>query len=211
MASNPKAIIWFRQDLRVKDNPALTYAASFGEVLPIYILDEKNNADFPLGRATRWWLNYSLLSLNKSLNGALCSFQGDPIKIIEELVSTYQIGNVFWNRSYEPWQVERDTAIKSKLQIMGIKVESFKGSMLQEPWEVLKPDGHPYKVFTPFYKQHRIKTIPQTDTVDLGHLRFVKPNQHVTDLKSLNLISENDWSKNMMSEWIPGEEGGEKA
>ena len=48
MASNPKAIIWFRQDLRVKDNPALTYAASFGEVLPIYILDEKNNPIFHL-------------------------------------------------------------------------------------------------------------------------------------------------------------------
>ena len=87
---------------------------------------------------------------------------------------------------------------------MGIKVESFNGSMLHEPWEVLKPDGHPYKVFTPFYKQHRIKTIPRTDTVDLDHLRFFKPNQHVTDLKSLNLIIQNDWSTNMMSEWIPG-------
>ena len=141
----------------------------------------------------------------------MCTFQGDPIKIIKELVSTYQIENVFWNRSYEPWQVERDTAIKRKLQIMGINVESFNGSMLHEPWEVLKPDGRPYKVFTPFYKQHRIKTTPQTGTVNLGHLRFVIPNQHNTNLKSLNLISENDWSKNMMSEWTPGEEGGEKA
>ena len=211
MASNPKAIIWFRQDLRLRDNPALTYAASVGEVLPIYILDEKNNSNFPLGRASRWWLNHSLRSLDKSLNGALCTFRGDPIKILKELVSTYQIENVFWNRSYEPWQVERDTAIKRKLQIMGIKVESFNGSMLHEPWEVLKPNGHPYKVFTPFYKQHRIKTIPQTDTVNRGHLRFFIPNQHNTDLKSLNLIVENDWSKNMMSEWTPGEEGGKKA
>ena len=211
MATNRRAIIWFRQDLRLKDNPALAAAASIGEVLPIYILDEKNNADFQIGRASRWWLNHSLQSLNKSLQGALCAFRGDPIEIIENLVSTHQISNVFWNRSYEPWQVQRDTAIKSSLQNLGTNVESFKGSVIHEPWEVLKPDGQPYKVFTPFYKQHRIKAIPQTDDFDINSLRLVRPNQLNTDLKCLDLSSENDWSKNMLSEWTPGEKGGEKA
>ena len=148
-----KSIVWFRQDLRLKENPALEFAVSLGKVLPIYILDQENAGDWPPGKASRWWLHHSLASLDNALNGSLCTFNGDPLKILTELIADENINNVFWNRCYEPWQVSRDKTIKSELKKMGLNVKSFNGSLLYEPWEVSKSDGTPYKVFTPYYKQ----------------------------------------------------------
>ena len=116
MTSTTTSIVWFRQDLRLHDNPALEFASSVGKVLPIYILDEKNGSDWRPGKASRWWLNGSLQSLDRSMNGALRVFRGDPLKIIEKLITEYNIRNIFWNRCYEPWQALRDKVIKSKVQ-----------------------------------------------------------------------------------------------
>ena len=66
-----KVVHWFRQDLRLTDNPALFEAIKIGKVLPIYILDEENAGDYKMGEASKIWLHYSLLSLNKSLDGKL--------------------------------------------------------------------------------------------------------------------------------------------
>lgn len=211
MTSTTKSIVWFRQDLRLQDNPALEFAASVGEILPIYILDEKNASDWRPGKASRWWLNESLQSLNKSVNGTLRVFRGDPLKVIEELITEFGISNIFWNRCYEPWQVLRDKAIKSKIQKVGVKARSFNGSLLFEPWEIKKSDGSAYKVFTPFYKQSRLKGTPKEMNSDYLHnLRFVCKSQQSTEVDSLNLLKENDWSKNLSSRWTPGEKGGEK-
>ena len=67
--SDAKSIVWFRQDLRVKDNPALLAATDLGEIIPVYILDEENAQDHSMGGASKWWLHESLKSLNKSLDG----------------------------------------------------------------------------------------------------------------------------------------------
>ena len=174
MTATTTSIVWFRQDLRLHDNPALEFASSVGKVLPIYILDEKNGSDWRLGKASRWWLNESLQSLNKSMNGTLLVFRGDPLKIIENLINEHNISNIFWNRCYEPWQELRDKAIKSKIQKTGVKARSFNGSLLHEPWEVAKSDGSPYKVFTPFYKQFRLRGAPKEASNDYLHdLQFI--------------------------------------
>ena len=75
------AIHWFRQDLRLSDNPALTLAAKHEDVLPIYILDDENAGEYTLGGASLWWLHHSLVSLNNSLAGALSLYCGNPIDI----------------------------------------------------------------------------------------------------------------------------------
>ena len=67
-----KSIVWFRQVLRLKENPALEFAVSLGKVLPIYILDQENAGDWPPGKASRWWLHYALEDLNIQLNNNLC-------------------------------------------------------------------------------------------------------------------------------------------
>ena len=79
---------------------------------------------------------------------------------------------IYWNRCYEPWQIERDRVLKLKLRAKELECESFNGSLLWEPWEVLKNDGTPYKVFTPFYRRGCLGTteprFPISEPIDLS-------------------------------------------
>jgi deoxyribodipyrimidine photo-lyase len=112
------AVHWFRRDLRIQDNPSLHYASENGSVMPIYILDTVNNTqnEYKLGEASAWWLHHSLYSLNESLNQNLNFFSGDPEEIILNLIKEYDIESFSWNRCYSPWEVKRDTRIKSLLK-----------------------------------------------------------------------------------------------
>ena len=123
-------IHWFRQDLRIADNPALTLAAQQGRVLPIYILDDDHAGDYAMGSAGRWWLHESLRSLNASLGGALSLYRGNPLDIFNDIIARHTVTAVFWNRCYEPWRTERDTDIKQQLMTQGVVVESTNGSLL---------------------------------------------------------------------------------
>ena len=143
------AIHWFRQDLRLSDNPALYKAARHGKVLPLFILDDGNAGEYTMGGASRWWLHHSLASLNNSLGGNLSFYQGNPIDVLCDIVTRFDINAIYWNRCYEPWRIDRDAKIKEHLK-KRINVESFNGSLLWEPWTIIKDDGNHYKVFTPF-------------------------------------------------------------
>ena len=132
--------MWFRQDLRLRDNPALTFAAQHGTVLPIYILDRSCPEHFRPGGTSKWWLHHSLQSLQASLNKQLHCLAGDAKSILLELVKSRGIKRVVWNRCYEPWQIKRDIELKQILISMGIEVHSFNGQLLWEPWQVLKKE-----------------------------------------------------------------------
>ena len=109
---SPLSICWFRQDLRLADNPALVAAAARGQVLPVYILDDDHAGDHRMGGASRWWLHHSLNALDESLQGKLNIFRGDPQTILQDLQEKYGASEIFWNRCYEPQSIERDAAIK---------------------------------------------------------------------------------------------------
>jgi deoxyribodipyrimidine photo-lyase len=87
----PKAIHWFRQDLRLSDNPAFNDAAKNNSILPIYILDDKNSKEFSMGAASRFWLHHSLTCLDKSLDDNLSIYHGDPLEIIFEIIDRLNI------------------------------------------------------------------------------------------------------------------------
>lgn len=132
------SILWFRQDLRLTDNPALVAAAQSDTVLPIYIVDTKNSGDYALGEASQCWLHHSLTSLNESLGKKLSVYRGDPAVILKKLCKDFDVSSVFWNRCYEPWRIKRDSAIKKQLLEANINVESFNASLLWEPWNIQK-------------------------------------------------------------------------
>ncbi len=147
------SLMWFRQDLRVLDNPAFAAACESAACLPIYIDDDAVSAgDFAAGAASRIWLHKSLVALNDALGGGLQCFQGDARTILSELLARHRIEAVYWNRCYAPWQIARDQTIKSWLLDQGTACRSFNGSLLLEPWELLKADGAPYRIFTPYYR-----------------------------------------------------------
>ncbi|HAG23459.1 MAG TPA: deoxyribodipyrimidine photolyase, partial [Alphaproteobacteria bacterium] len=110
--TRPLSICWFRQDLRLADNPALCAAAARGEVLPVFILDDGAAGEDRIGAANRWWLHHSLMALKASLGGVLHIMAGDALELIPRLVAETGASAVHWNRSYEAWRIERDSKLK---------------------------------------------------------------------------------------------------
>ena len=152
---NKISIHWFRNDLRVSDNPSLHFAAQNSTVMPIFIHDVVNNTqkEFNLGEASAWWLHHSLHSLNTTLDDKINFYKGNPLEIITKLIAEHDIESFSWNRAYSPWEIKRDMEIKALLKKKQINVKTFNGTLLWEPWEILKDDNMPYKVFSPFYKK----------------------------------------------------------
>lgn len=207
MVKRDLSIHWFRQDLRISDNPALTSATQLGEVFPVYIFDTVNSGEYPMGAVQKIWLHYSLKALNKALGGKLLVYSGDPLKILSELITEYQIDKVFWNRCYEPWQIARDKKIKAELNKKDKEVLSFNGSLLWEPWEILKKDGSPYKVFTPFFRRGCLSAKePRLPISAPANLSF--NDSIITGLKidELNLVPDEPWVKKIIQKWQIGED-----
>jgi deoxyribodipyrimidine photo-lyase len=200
------AIHWFRQDLRLADNPAFTQACAHNSVLPIFILDNHNAGECSLGGASRWWLHHSLTELNSSLRGSLSVLQGDPIIIFQELLTKYSIEAVYWNRCYEPWRIQRDTLIKKMLQDNDVRVHTHNGSLLWEPWSINKKDGTHYKVFTPFYRKGCLQAPPPRlplPTPSLDHL--VTADTALGEVKDLGLLPSVSWDRDFYDVWRVGE------
>ena len=205
------AIHWFRQDLRLSDNPALDSAAQYETLIPIYILDEVNSGEFKMGAASKWWLHQSLTKLNESLDGKLLVYQGNPHEILNKLIEEQEVSYVTWNRCYEPWRIDRDKEIKRNFEDKNVAVESFSASLLWEPWTISKDDGTPYRVFTPFYKKCCLNSeeprLP-AGKVDLSNLYSEDlSSDSITDL---NLLPTIKWYKSFEEEWNPGEIGAEQ-
>jgi deoxyribodipyrimidine photo-lyase len=200
------SLVWFRQDLRVSDNPALNYAINNSEkVAAIYIHDEETVALRKLGGATKWWLNYALQDLAKSLkekfNIELYFAEGASQKILENIIAENNINLICWNRLYEPYNTERDSLIKESLSC---EVKSFNGSLLSEPWEVKNGSGSYFKVFTHFYKNclanHKPREVEKTPENCNKSLK-INSNKLVS-LEDLNLKpTKPNWAKKLYSLW----------
>jgi len=205
------AIVWFRQDLRLHDNPALVAAYENGyKIIPLYILDDENADDWKIGAASRFWLHHSLTSLNKDLSDHMVFEKGDATKIIPDLIDKSGAEAVFWNRCYEPWRIDRDKKIKSDLEDNDITVESFNGCLLWEPWTIKNQAGSHYKVFTPFYRKGCLQAEPPREPLPRpDRLTYADTDNMGVKLDALNLLpeNENNWDKKILQHWTIGEAG----
>ena len=204
------AIHWFRQDLRLSDNPALTKAAEHESVLPIYILDNNNAGNYVMGGASRWWLHHSLKALNASLSNRLSVYHGNPQTILDNLLTCFDVEAVYWNRCYEPWRMHRDTIIKDNFKTRGIEVHTFNGSLLWEPWNIKKDDGTPYKVFTPFYCKGCWGDKKPSDPLSRPENVNYVNDQDQVGIDALDLLPKAPWDKQLESHWDIGEEAANK-
>jgi deoxyribodipyrimidine photo-lyase len=211
--NKPIAIVWFRQDLRLSDNPALHEAVKSGAaIIPVYVLDDETPGYFKMGAASRVWLYHSLKSLDGDLAGNLVFLKGDAEKIIPAFAKETNAACVYWNRCYEPWNIKRDKIIKDTLSDWNIEARSFNGFLLWEPWEVTKPDGLPYKVFTPFYTKGCLNAPPPRKPIPKPRgYNFASITKKLF-LDDLNLIPSNPrWDRKMIGYWDIGESGAIKA
>ncbi len=216
--SNKTAIVWFRQDLRLSDNPALQAAIDSGAaVVPVYVLDDispaktRGRQDWSIGGAGRWWLHGSLKCLGKNLKKAgaqLILARGDAAVVIPDLVRETGADAVYWNRCYEPFAIARDTAIKSALTELEVNAESFKGSLIKEPWELKTGQGKHYGVFTPFWKSLLKTGVQDKPLAAPTKIRASRATLTSLSLDDLDLLpSKPDWAAGFREYWTPGEDG----
>jgi deoxyribodipyrimidine photo-lyase len=209
--TDKRTIFCFRQDLRLSDNPGLLEAAKNGSVMPIYILDDDSAGMFKMGSASRWWLHHSLDSLNNALNNNLNLYVGRSEEILLRIIKENNISAVYWNRCYEPWRVRDDTTIKSSLKNQNIDCHSFNGSLLWEPWEILKKDKTPYKVYTPFYRNGCLQgSSPRVPLAKPDKLKLLKDLSNKNTLENLNLLPNKKWHKKIEPHWHIGEEAAQQ-
>ncbi len=209
-----KILFWFRQDLRLQDNPGLAQAIENGKCLPIYILDNINPKASQMGAASQAWLHHSLSNLDQTLNHQLNFYSGDPEEILKGLVKKHNVDAIYWNRCYESWRILRDKKIKQTFNESNIEVKSFNASLLWEPWEVHKKDGTHYKVFTPFYRKGCLQAPPPSKPqyIDPGVIKnsFIKDSDAL-NLDELNLLPQKlEWAKDMMTHWHVGEDAAQE-
>lgn len=203
------AIVWFRRDFRLADNPALDAARNeCARIIPVYIHDPDAERPWSPGAASRWWLHHALGDLQDRLaeRGArLVIRSGSAQRELERLIDETGAGAVYWNRLYEPALVARDRSIKARLGSSSIRARSFKGAMLFEPWELLKDDAQPYQVFTPFWRRMQRDWRAVQPRPEPRELAGCNDSIDSLDLERLDLLPRHAWSDGLAERWTMGE------
>jgi len=156
------SVFWFRRDLRLNDNAGLYHALISGKpVIPIFIFDETILSKLENKHDKRVdFIHRSLTELKSELRkmgSDLLIFHGEPIEVYNQLIKDYSVKSVFANHDYEPYAQKRDASISELLSEQGIAFQTFKDQCIFEKGEVLKDDGKPYTVYTPYSKKWKAK------------------------------------------------------
>ena len=200
---------WFRQDLRLRDNPALAQCLSQGGTIALYHYETATESHHEIGAAGKWWLHHSLDALNTSLHHHLTLTQGDALVEIPRLCKQHGIKVVCWNQTYEPWRVKQDQKLQEILKKAGITVEIFNGSLLWQPEQITKDDGTPYRVFTPFYRKGCLHAAPPRKPLEAPALTSLIPRgDDSLNLDDLHLLPQVKWDESIAAAWTPGETAG---
>jgi deoxyribodipyrimidine photo-lyase len=225
VASIPPAIVWLRHDLRWDDNPALAAAlATGGAVYPLFIHDPAAEGAWPIGAASRWFLHHALGFMQHTLANRglpLLVRVGDSSTVLDQVIEQTGARAVFWCRRYESHAAQRDATIKSALRNRGLRVESFNGSLLFEPWTVASGTGKAYRVYTPFSKElakrpmpQPVRTLPPSDRATLQPASGdgqPRPLPALGSLLDLNLLPTIPWANGLAQFWLPLLNGGPPA
>ena len=201
--SDKTTIVWFRLDLRLADNPALSAALARGVVIPVFIWAPEEESPWSPGAASRWWLHHSLAVLARDLGGLVIR-RGPSLDALRQLMKETGATAVFWNRRYEPALIARDTKVKQALIADGLQVESFNSALLFEPWEIKTGSGGTYKVFTPFYRACLAAGIVARSS-GRAVLRAPRRPPESLRLDNLELLPKLNWARGF--NWQPGEAG----
>jgi len=206
---NDTAIVWFRRDMRLADNPALDRARrDFAGIVPVYIHDPDAEGSWSPGAASRWWLHHSLAALDSRLAERGCRLiirRGPARRELDRVLEQSGASGVYWNRLYEPALVERDRDIKAHLKAQRVAVRSFRAAVLFEPWELHKDDGRAYQVFTPFWKRmqqqwRNVQPHPEPRALSDGTASLESAG-----LAGLELLPGHAWGDRLAGYWTPGE------
>jgi deoxyribodipyrimidine photo-lyase len=209
-------IVWFRDDLRLSDNPALQAAVKSGRaIICIFVLDEQSEGLRPLGGAARWWLHGSLQKLDEALGsrgGRLAIHLGTATTLVPRLAEAHKAAAVFWNRRYGAAERRIDETIKTALKARQIKAKSFNGHLLYEPWSIKTKAGGAFRVFSAFWRATNEFGEPDLPLPAPSRFHFFEETDK-SGLVPITLAdlalqpSSPDWAGGLRSTWKPGEAG----
>lgn len=204
------AIVWFRRDLRLTDNPALSYALTHHDrVIPLYLHTPDDAGHWAEGGASRWWLHHSLQALQRRLRDKKADLiirqSGSAGQALQNILDETEIDAIYWNRLYTPWAIQRDKAIKRSLSQAGVMTQSFNAGLLLEPQQVLKSDGLPYKVFTAYWKQCKSIGILHSECGEPADIPYAGTLSGLVP-DDLLLLPQTGWDKQFYAHWHPGEQ-----
>jgi len=197
-------------DLRLLDNPALYHAAQQGEVIPIYVLNDRTPGDYSLGGAQKWWLHQAIKSLAASFSKYginLILARGRSSETIARTAQELGVSAVYSNKVYEPHLIREAELLETSLQGLGIEFKKFHSYLLFEQEKVRNNSGSFFKVFTPFWR-HCLNTLAQPQ-IPLPLPKFIKSSgsyksDTLTDWKLLPL--KPNWAGGLEARWAISED-----
>jgi deoxyribodipyrimidine photo-lyase len=201
-------IVWFRNDLRLADHPALTAAVETGApVLPLYILDNVTPGRWRTGGASRWWLHGSLAALDTDLRqrgGRLCLHKGSAPEVLKALLAETGASAIHAARGYEPWEAELERSVTALCKAQSAAFRTYGGRLLFEPEAIRTAAGQHYRMFTPFWRACLAAGAPRAP---LPAPRLIRCADAESDpLASLDLLpARPDWAGGLRETWQPGE------
>ncbi|WP_207536962.1 cryptochrome/photolyase family protein [Sabulicella rubraurantiaca] len=203
------ALIWFRQDLRLADHPALE-AARRKPILPVFLLDDAAAGAWRAGGAARWWLHHSLVALDASLRArgvALHLARGRAEEVIPALAARIGAKEVHAGRLHEPWARKRDAEVAERLRAEGGELLLHSSALLHDPRTLRSGLGRPYAAFTPFARAIFGKGEPPPPLPVPDKLSG--PELPGLALDALELLPSDGptWWQGMEEAWRPGEAG----
>ena len=214
-SNNTAGIVWFRQDLRLKDQPALDAAARLGApVVPVFIWSPAEEQPWPPGEASRWWLHQSLDALAMALEkrGSRLLLRRGPVAgALAALARETGARTVYFNRRYEPFAREQEHRVEARLRRDDIEVKVFNGALLVSPEDCLNKQDKPFQVFTPFWKAAS-NAFPPAEALP-APTRLLAPKKWPKSfpLAYYKLESRLNWTQGLRAAWQPGEDGAHKA
>ena len=219
-------IVWLRRDLRLKDNKALSEALKNGRsIIIIFIFDINIIDELNIDDARISFIYKTLQKLNKKLHehkSSLLILKGDPLEIFKKLNLDYTINSVFWNKDYEPYANLRDNEVSSYFSENNVNTYSFKDHVVFEENDILKDDGKPYAIFTPYSKKWKkalTKSLVSEIPCDISEANLLPCKFHFPTIEELgfktSLIEVPAYSLDNLenyNEWrdIPSKKGTSK-
>jgi deoxyribodipyrimidine photo-lyase len=210
-ATGPTSIVWFRQDLRLDDNPALRAAArQGGPVLPVFVWAPEEDQPWEPGAASRWWLHHSLKALDHALRekgSRLILRRGPSLEALSKLARETGATKIFWNRRHEPAAREQQQKLIQAWTKNGLEANDLSGALLFEPAHLNTSSGRPFQVFTPFWKACLASSEPAKPLPPPRRLAAPARWPASLPLQALDLEPKVNWAAGMKEIWTPGESG----
>lgn len=206
--SSGAAIVWFRQDLRLADNPALSAAVQSGQpILPVFIWPSKPDGDWAPGAASRWWLHHALVDFKaqlKAIGSDVLILSGEPAQILTELVTELGASGVYVNQCYEPDAIALEAKLEKTLKC---PFKRYQGNLMFAPDEIFNASHKPFQVFSAYWRHCLSRGLPEKVGLAPKDLPPLPDSLKSLTVDDLDLLPKIQWDGGFYKAWTPTHDG----